>query len=133
MAADINRAVISGRLTRDPELRSTASGMSILNMRVAFTTRRKSGDAWEDKPNYIDAVLFGKRAESIEQYLTKGTAVMLDGQLEWREWESKDGKRQSVDLVVSEIKFDNNAGEKSERPARPSSAPSDPYEDDIPF
>lgn len=132
MAADINRAVISGRLTRDPELRSTASGMSILNMRVAFTTRRKSGDAWEDKPNYIDAVVFGKRAESIEQYLTKGTAVMLDGQLEWREWESKDGKRQSIDLVVSEIKFDN-AGERSERPAPRASAPSDAYEDEIPF
>lgn len=143
----INRVVISGNLTRDPELRSTPGGMSVLSLRVAVNDRRKdpSSGEWKDFPNYVDAVMFGTRAENVQRYLSKGSKVMIEGKLRWSEWE-KDGQRRSkIEVVVDDLEF---AGARPEgggapaadrshgsynAPAAPSvSAPSD-YEEDIPF
>jgi single-strand DNA-binding protein len=105
-ASNINRVVISGNLTRDPELRSTPGGTSVCALRVAVNSRRKDGDQWVDKPNYFDVTVWGAQGENCAQYLSKGRPVAVDGRLNWREWEAKDGsKRQSVDIIADSVQF----------------------------
>jgi single-strand DNA-binding protein len=106
-ASNINRVVLTGNLTQDPELRSLPSGTSVCKLRIAVNTRRKgaSGD-WEDKPNYFDVTVWGAQGENCARYLAKGRPVALDGRLEWREWETPDGhKRQAVDVVADTVQF----------------------------
>jgi single-strand DNA-binding protein len=106
-ATNINRVVISGNLTRDPELRSTPGGTSICGLRIAVNSRRKDESGqWVDKPNYFDITVFGAQGENCAQYLAKGRPVAVDGRLNWREWEAKDGsKRQSVDIIADSVQF----------------------------
>jgi single-strand DNA-binding protein len=106
-ATNINRVVISGNLTKDPELRSTPGGTSICGMRIAVNSRRKDESGqWVDKPNYFDVTVFGAQGENCAQYLAKGRPVAVDGRLNWREWESKEGgKRQSVDIIADSVQF----------------------------
>lgn len=103
----INRVNISGNLTRDAELRTTQSGTGILGFGVAVNDRRKNPQTgeWEDVPNYIDCVIFGKRAESLSQYLTKGTKVAIEGKLRWSQWEREGQKRSKIEVIVDEIEF----------------------------
>jgi len=107
-ATNINRAVISGNLTRDPELRSTSGGTSVCNLRVAVNSRRKdsaSGE-WVDKPNYFDVTVWGAQGENCAQYLSKGRPVAVDGRLNWREWETQEGaKRQAIDIIADTVQF----------------------------
>ena len=106
-ATNINRVVVSGNLTRDPELRSTPGGTSVCSLRIAVNSRRKdeSGN-WVDKPNYFDVTVWGAQGENCAQYLAKGRPVAVDGRLDWREWEAKDGsKRQSVDIIADSVQF----------------------------
>jgi|SRR5690242_4103210 len=107
-ATNINRVVLTGNLTKDPELRSTGSGMAVCSLRVASNTRRKdpqSGE-WVDKPNYFDVTIWGRQGENAAQYLSKGRPVAIDGRLEWREWQDQQGnKRQSVEIVADNIQF----------------------------
>ena len=107
-ATNINRVILTGNLTRDPELRSTGGGLAICSLRIATNTRRKDGQSgeWIDKPNYFDVTIFGKQGENAAQYLSKGRPVAIDGRLEWREWQDKDGnKRQSVDIIADSVQF----------------------------
>ena len=107
-ATNINRVVLTGNLTRDPELRSTPSGTSVCGLRVACNTRRKDASGqWVDKPNFFDVTVWGAQGENCAQYLSKGRPVAIDGRLEWREWEAKDGsgKRQSVEIVADSVQF----------------------------
>ena len=107
-ATNINRVVLTGNLTRDPELRSLPSGMSVCSLRVACNTRRKNNSSgeWEDKPNYFDVTVWGAQGENCARYLGKGRPVAIDGRLEWREWETQDGnKRQAVDIVADSVQF----------------------------
>lgn len=105
----INRVVISGNLTRDAELRNTASGMSVLGLGIAVNDRRRNQQTgeWEDYPNYIDCTMFGTRAEKLSRYLVKGTKVAIEGRLRWSQWEAKDGsgKRSKIEVIVDEIEF----------------------------
>ena len=107
-ATNINRVVITGNLTRDPELRSTGGGTPVCSLRIASNTRRKNqttGD-WEDKPNYFDVTVWGAQGENCARYLSKGRPVAIDGRLEWREWESEGGgKRQAVDIIADAVQF----------------------------
>jgi single-strand DNA-binding protein len=108
-ATNINRVVLTGNLTSDPELRSLPSGMSVCKLRVACNTRRKdnaSGD-WVDKPNYFDVTVWGAQGENCARFLSKGRPVAIDGRLEWREWEASDGsgKRQAVDIIADSVQF----------------------------
>ena len=93
-ASNINRVIITGNLTADPELRSLPSGTSVCKLRVACNTRRKDGASgeWVDKPNYFDVTVWGAQGENCARYLAKGRGVAVDGRLEWREWES-DGRQ----------------------------------------
>jgi single-strand DNA-binding protein len=108
-ATNINRVVLTGNLTRDPELRSIpSSGNSVCSLRVACNTRRKDSSTgeWVDKPNYFDVTIFGRQGENAAQYLSKGRPVGIDGRLEWREWQDKEGNnRQSVEIVADNVQF----------------------------
>jgi single-strand DNA-binding protein len=107
-ATNINRVVLTGNLTRDPELRSLQSGMSVCSMRIACNTRRKNNATgeWEDKPNYFDVTVWGAQGENCARFLSKGRPVALDGRLEWREWQDKEGNnRQSVEIVADSVQF----------------------------
>src|ERR671937_2006444 len=107
-ATNINRVVLTGNLTRDPELRNTSGGTPVCSLRIACNTRRRnaSGD-WEDKPNYFDVTVWGAQGENCATYLSKGRPVAVDGRLEWREWEAQDGsgKRQAVEIIADSVQF----------------------------
>jgi single-strand DNA-binding protein len=107
-ASNINRVTLTGNLTRDPELRSLPSGMSVCSLRIASNTRRKNGSTgeWEDKPNFFDVTVWGAQGENCSRFLSKGRPVAIDGRLEWREWTAQDGaKRQSVEVVADVVQF----------------------------
>ena len=105
-ASNINRVIITGNLTSDPELRALPSGTSVCKLRVACNTRRKDGASgeWVDKPNYFDVTVWGAQGENCARYLAKGRPVAIDGRLEWREWETQEGnKRQAVDIIADTV------------------------------
>ena len=153
-ASNINRVIITGNLTSNPELRNLSSGASVCKLRVACNTRRKdaSGD-WVDKPNYFDVTVWGAQGENCARYLAKGRPVAVDGRLEWREWETPDGsKRQSVEIVADNVQFlggrddsapaapGNGYSQRSDIPSSsgdlqaPAAPPArTPIDDDIPF
>ncbi len=110
----INKVVISGNLTRDSDLRSTASGMSVLGFGVAVNDRRKNQQTgqWEDYPNYIDCTLFGARADGLHPYLVKGTKVAIEGKLRWSQWERDGQKRSKIEVIVDEIEFMSRGGQQ---------------------
>ena len=105
--ANINRVVLVGNLTRDPELRHTPSGTPVCKLRVAVNTRQKDASGqWTDKPNYFDVTVWGNQGESCAQYLAKGRPIGIDGRLDWREWEAQDGtKRQAVEIIAENVQF----------------------------
>jgi len=114
MAASINRVILVGNLTRDPELRHTPSGTAVCSLRLAVNSRRKdpSTGEWGEKPNYFDITVWGNQGESCAQYLAKGRPVAVDGRLDWREYEAKDGsKRQAVEIIADSVQFLGGRGE----------------------
>jgi single-strand DNA-binding protein len=139
--AAINRVVLVGNLTRDPELRHTPSGTPVCSLRVAVNTRRKDETGqWTDKPNYFDVTVWGQQGEACAQYLSKGRPIAVDGRLEWREWEAQDGsKRQAVDIVADSVQFLGGRMEGEQAAYVPAGAaagddfPASPTDDDIPF
>ena len=145
-ATNINRVIITGNLTRNPELRHTGGGTAVCSLRVAVNTRRKdqSTGEWVDKPNYFDVTVWGNQGESCAQYLAKGRPVGVDGRLDWREWEAQDGsKRQAVEIIADSVQFLGSRGdaEGGERQFVPAGATTETAnadfgnanDDDIPF
>jgi len=116
-ATNINRVILTGNLTRDPELRSLPSGTSVCSLRVAVNTRRKDGQTgeWVDKPNYFSVTVWGAQGDNCARYLSKGRPVAIDGRLEWSEWESQDGgKRSKVEVVADTVQFLGSRGDGGE-------------------
>lgn len=104
----LNTVSIGGNLCRDAELRATASGMAVLTFSVAVNESRKNQQTgeYEDYPNYVDCTMFGRRAESVSRYLTKGTYVALTGRLHQNRWQNKDGQNRSkLEVTVDNIHF----------------------------
>lgn len=103
----INRVIITGNLTRDPELRQTAGGMMIMSLGVAVNDRRKNSQTgvWEDQPNFIDCTMFGSRAQSVSRYLHKGIKVAIEGKLRWSQWERDGQKRSKIEVIIDDIEF----------------------------
>jgi single-strand DNA-binding protein len=155
-ATNINRVVMTGNLTRDPDLRATQSGMSVCSLRIACNTRRKgAGGEWEDKPNFFDVTVWGAQGENCARYLAKGRPVAIDGRLEWREFEDRTGqRRQAIDIIADSVQFlggrdEGGAGNGFAGPRqdvagggdvpidsqdfRSAPAPTAPADDDIPF
>ena len=121
----INRVMISGKLTRDPELRSTTNGQAILTFGVAVNDRRRNQATgeWEDYPNYVNCVMFGNRASSLQRYLTKGTKVAVEGKLRYSSWEKDGAKRSKLEVIVDNVDLAPRANESqsdgSNQQARP--------------
>jgi single-strand DNA-binding protein len=154
--SNINRVIITGNLTRDPEMRAAGS-TSVTSLRVACNARRKNGQTgeWEDQPNYFDVTVWGAQGENCAKFLAKGRPVAIDGRLHWREWADKDSgqKRQAVDIIADTVQFlggrddaGNGNGYSSSVRAPEGDVPIDssdfdstpvaagaPAEDDIPF
>jgi single-strand DNA-binding protein len=142
--ANINRVVLVGNLTRDPELRHTGGGTPVCSLRVAVNSRRKDETGqWVDKPNYFSVSVFGNQAESCAQFLAKGRPVGIDGRLDWREWQAQDGsKREAVEVVAESVQFLGSRGDGEGQPefvraAAPADSGADfgpaGADDDIPF
>jgi single-strand DNA-binding protein len=105
---DIATATISGNLTRDVELKALPSGTDVARLRVATTTRRRSGEEWVEKTNYLTVEIYGAQARSCAQYLRKGSRVLVDAELDWREWTDQDNKkREAVTLRARQIVFES--------------------------
>jgi single-strand DNA-binding protein len=147
---NINRVVLTGNLTKDPELRTTPSGTSVCKLRLAVNTRKKDQSGqWVEKPNYFDVTVWGAQGENCATYLQKGRPVAVDGRLEWREWEAEGGgKRQAIDIIADSVQFlggrsdDGGNGQRftpeSDVPAdtadfEPAPAGPGAADDDIPF
>jgi single-strand DNA-binding protein len=154
--ANINRVILVGNLTRDPELKTLPSGMAVCSLGMAVNHRRKNQQSgeWTEEPNYFNIEVFGPQGESCARYLAKGRAVAVDGRLRWRQWEAQDGsKRSAVDVVADTVQFigpRDGAGEGGgggftpRQAAEPVAAPARPaaespwgadggIDDDIPF
>jgi single-strand DNA-binding protein len=136
-ASNINRVVLTGNLTRDPELRSLQSGTSVCSLRIASNSRRRetSGE-WVDKPNYFSVTVWGAQGENCARYLSKGRGVCIDGRLDWREWTHEDTKREAVEIVAESVQFlggrDETDNASTLEPAAVSAGHDDP-DDDIAF
>jgi single-strand DNA-binding protein len=151
--ADINSVVLVGRLVKDAELKSLASGQSVCKFSLAVNRRKKNGDQWEDEVNYFDVVLWGRQGESLHQYLLKGKQIGIDGELRQNRW-TKDGQTSSkIEIIANNIQLlggnpnqggggggSGNSGygapasQKGQGAPAASSAPADDnFADDIPF
>ena len=103
----INRVVLTGNLTRDPEVRRTQSGMAIMSFGLAVNDRRRNSQTgeWEDVANFIDCTMFGTRAEAVANYLSKGSKIGLEGKLRYSSWERDGQKRSKLEVIVDELEF----------------------------
>lgn len=101
----MNRVCLTGRLGRDPDVRSTASGNTVLGFSLAVSERRRNQQTgqWEDCTNWVNCTVFGKRAEALASILTKGMLICVEGRLRWSQWERDGQKRSAIDVVVTEI------------------------------
>jgi single-strand DNA-binding protein len=142
--ADINHVVLVGRLTRDAELKYTASGQAVCKFSLAINRRKKNGDQWEDEANYFDVVLWGRQGEALNQYLLKGKTIGVDGELRQDRWQQDGQNRSRVEIVAGNIQllgggssqgggaYQGNRGEAPERESAPPPG-NDGFSDDIPF
>lgn len=122
----INKAIISGNLTRDPELRQTQGGTSVLTIGVAVNDRRKNQQTgeWEDYPNFIDCTIFGNRATGVAPYLEKGMKVAIEGKLNQSRWQADDGtNRSKIEIIVDEIEFMARRDGSQQQPVQPAPQP----------
>lgn len=130
----LNTVSIGGNLCRDAELRATASGMAVLTFSVAVNESRynqQTGE-YEDYPNYVDCTMFGRLAESVAPYMTKGTYVAVVGRLHQNRWKAQDGQNRSkIEVRVDNLHFESR-GERNEEYAAPQQGGS-LYDEDIPF
>lgn len=108
---DINHVVIVGRLTRDAELRYTNSGSAVANISLAINTRRRRDDQWVDEAHFFDAVVWGKTAESLQPYLTKGKQIGLEGELRQNRWEQDGQRRSKVEIFTRNIQLLGGRGD----------------------
>lgn len=136
----VNVVCISGNLTRDCELRSTAGGTPVISMGIAVNDRRKDPQTgeWTDYPNFVDAVMFGARAEKIAPYLKKGVKCCIEGKLRYSQWEKDGQKRSKLEVIVEEIEFMSRSEHQAAPVQRqyapaPAMAAADLFSSDVPF
>ncbi len=147
--ANYNRTILMGNLTRDPELRYIPNGSAVVNLRLAVnrTYKNQSGELKEEV-TYVNVVVWGKQAESSNEYLSKGSPVFIEGRLQSRQWETEDGQKRSVlEVVADRVQFMerkkssggdsgySRGGEKEETASVPggTTVPSGMTDEDVPF
>jgi single-strand DNA-binding protein len=136
MPADLNTVGLVGRLTRDPELRYTASGEAVCALRLAVSTRTRADEAWEDRPNFFDVSVWGKGGEAAAEHLSKGRRIGVAGRLAWREWRAEDGsRREAVQVVASSVQYLDSPrqGEPEPTPVGAADGKGAADGDDLPF
>ena len=106
-----NKVIMVGNLTQDPELRYTASGTAVANLRIAVSSKYRSGDEYKEETLFIDVVVWGKQGESCSQYLSKGRQVLVEGRLQERSWESDGQKRRKTEIVANTVRFLGKKGD----------------------
>jgi len=125
----LNSVTVGGNLTRDPELRYTQAGTAVLKMSLAVNESRKDASGeWEDYPNYIDCVMFGKRAEGVCDYLSKGAYAAVTGRFHQSRWEKDGQNRSKIEVVVDNIHFEGKPVGAAKQDGEPSY-----YDENIPF
>jgi single-strand DNA-binding protein len=107
----MNLVVMIGNLTQDVDLRYTAGGTAVANMRIAVGSKYKSGEEWKEETLFIDVVVWGKQGENASQYLSKGRQVLVEGRLQERSWESDGQTRKKTEIVARSVKYLGNKGE----------------------
>ena len=108
----VNKVILVGRLGHDPELRSTKGGTSVVNIRLATNERRKDGGEWVDHTEWHTVTVWGKQAENLEKYCTKGKQLYVEGRLQTREFQDKAGAdRKSTEVVADQVKFLGDRGD----------------------
>jgi single-strand DNA-binding protein len=135
--ASFNKVLLMGNLTRDPELRFTASGAAVASFGLAVNRKYKQGNDWKDEVCYVDITVWGRQGENCAEYLSKGSGVFIDGRLHFRSWETDDGqKRNKLEVVANNVQFLGKSG--SAKPPMDLGGEGDMGEgmgpkDDIPF
>jgi single-strand DNA-binding protein len=129
----MNRCILFGNLCADPELKMSAGGMAVLKMRVATNDRRKGkNDQWEEVAEYHSVCVFGKRAEGLGSFLSKGTSVLVEGKLRTSSWEDNNGqKRYKTEIVADEVKVTSKKGDRAPVQRQGLPDPKIPTEDDF--
>ena len=139
MGRGVNRVTLVGNLGRDPEIRAANSGTQVANFSVATAESVKRGDSWEDHTEWHRCVAFGRTAEVIGQYLSKGSQIYLEGRLRTRKYTTKDGTEKSSTEVVVDVM--NMLGQRPSEQrdaagsswAKPTAKQANDFDDDIPF
>ena len=143
--ASLNKVILVGNLTKDPELKFIPSGAAVCNMRMAMNRKWKDqAGSWKEEVTYISVVAWGKQGEAAGEYLKKGSPVLIEGRLQSRSWETEDGqKRSAVEVVAERVQFltrrEGQAGAAGAAAtdaapaAEGGSYPEGVTEDDIPF
>jgi single-strand DNA-binding protein len=137
MANDLNSVTIVGRLTRDVELKYSTSGTAIARLSLGTTQNRKQGDQWVEESHYFTAIMFGRRADALQRYLTKGQQVGIIGTLQQNRWQDKQTgqNRSQVQILIDDIQLlggkGNQAGGGQNQNSQ--SPVDDGFDDDIPF
>lgn len=142
MANDINHVIIVGRLTRDAEISYLPSGVAVAKISVAVNRSRKNGDQWVEEVSYFDSAIFGKTAENLKPYLSKGKQIGLEGHLKQDRWEKDGQKFSKVSIIADNVqllggKSDGGGSENGYVPSATTGEQSpqsgDGDTDDIPF
>jgi single-strand DNA-binding protein len=140
--ASLNKVILLGNLTRDPDLRYTPNGTVMASFGLAVNRRYRQEEAWHDEVCYVDVVTFGRQAETVGEYLSKGHLAMIEGRLQWRSWETDEGLRRSKhEVVATHVQFmpggSRGPTRETDQPTRPGGSGLDeglpPTDDDIPF
>ncbi len=131
--ATLNRVYLLGNLTRDPELRYTPSGTAVTSFGLAVNRRYRHGEEWKEETCFVDVTVFGRQAENVSEYLSKGRQALVEGRLTWRSWETEEGTRRSKHEVVAQnVQFIGGPPRGEAAPKEAAPAPTD-EDDDIPF
>ena len=129
--ASFNKVLLMGNLTRDPELRYTASGAAVASFGLAVNRKFKQGEEWKDEVCFVDITVWAKQGENCAQYLSKGSLVFLEGRLNYQSWEADGGqKRNKLEVVANNVQFLTRQGDKASIDPNATTAPP---ADDIPF
>ncbi len=126
-----NKVILMGNLTRDPELRYIPSGTAVATLRLAVNNRYRQGEEWKDDVCYVDVTVWGKQAENCNEYLSKGSGVLVEGRLSYRTWESDEGQTRSKhEVVANTVRF---LPKGKEQEPQESGEPQHAGEEDVPF
>ena len=129
----MNKAILMGRLGKDPELKKSNSGAAVLSFSMATNEREKQGDAWVDVTEWHYVVIFGRTAEYVAQRCHKGDPVLVDGRMKTRKWTGKDGvEKQRTEVVATSVQVLGRIGSAEAQSTNPN-APAEFYAEEVPF